>query len=277
MTAGRLRQRVALVTGGGGAIGSATALRLAADGASVVIADRDPAAADGAVARVCVEGGEAIAQVGDIGEPAGAQAAVDAAGDRFGRLDIVFNNAGVSPPPVPIDELAVETFDEVLRVNLRGVFLVLRAAVRAMRGGGGGSIINMASSMAGWDVLAGAAPYISSKHGVVGLTQSAALDAARYGIRVNAVCPGVVHSELGVPDLRHGAQAGLRRFSERIPLRRVGQSDDVASVVAFLASEDSRHVTGASWLIDGGQTLQSWSNAPSRPSYESFIHRDQES
>jgi NAD(P)-dependent dehydrogenase (short-subunit alcohol dehydrogenase family) len=135
----------------------------------------------------------------------------------------------------------------------------------------------MASSMAGWDVLAGAAPYMASKHAVVGLTRSAALDAARHGIRVNTVCPGVIQTGLGVPDLQAGGSRGLQRFSERIPLRRVGQTDDVAAVVAFLASPDSCHVTGASWLIDGGQTLQSWSNAPAGAAFPSLIHADQES
>lgn len=276
---GRLTGRVALVTGGGGAIGSATGLCLAADGARVVICDRDAEAASGTVARIREQaGGDAQAVVCDVGEADGAQQAVDVAVRRFGGLDIVFNNAGISPPPALFEELDVETFDEVIRVNLRGVFLVLRASIRAMRDcGAEGSIVNMASSMAGWDVLAGAAPYVCSKHGVVGLTRSAALDAARHGIRVNAVCPGVIQTGLGVPDLEAGGSPGLRRFSERIPLRRVGQAEDVAAVVAFLASPDSRHVTGASWLIDGGQTLQSWSNAPDGSAFPPVIHPDHES
>jgi NAD(P)-dependent dehydrogenase (short-subunit alcohol dehydrogenase family) len=139
---------------------------------------------------------------------------------------------------------------------------VLRSSLRAMiEGGRPGAIVNMSSSMAGWDVLAGGASYAASKHGVLGLTRSAALDAAPYGIRVNAVCPGVIETALGIPDLEDGT-SGRDRFAARIPLRRVGEPADVAAVVAFLASDDSRHVTGAGWLIDGGQTLQSWANAP---------------
>jgi NAD(P)-dependent dehydrogenase (short-subunit alcohol dehydrogenase family) len=269
---GSLGGMVALVTGGGGAIGSAAALRMAAAGAQIVVADRDPEAAGSVAERIGVSGGHASVAVCDVGEPDGARSATEAALVRFGQLDVVFNNAGISPAPAAVDELSVEVFDEVLRVNLRGVFLILREAIAAMRQAGrGGSIVNMGSSMAGWDVLAGSAAYVSSKHAVIGLTKSAALDAARYGIRVNAVCPGVVATPLGVPDLgtAQTASPGLERFSERIPLRRVAQPEDVASVVAFLASPESRHVTGAAWLIDGGQTLQSWSNAPDGASYVS--------
>jgi NAD(P)-dependent dehydrogenase (short-subunit alcohol dehydrogenase family) len=198
----------------------------------------------------------------DVGEPGEVDAAFESARERFGRLDAVFNNAGISGTPAPIQELSFAEFDEVLRVNLRGAFLVLRAGIRALiASGSAGAIVNMSSSMAGWDVLAGGSAYAASKHGVLGLTRTAALDAAAYGIRVNAVCPGVIATPLGVPDQEDGT-SGLARFADRIPSRRVGQPEDVASVVTFLASDDSRHVNGAGWLIDGGQTLQSWANAP---------------
>jgi NAD(P)-dependent dehydrogenase (short-subunit alcohol dehydrogenase family) len=247
----RFEGRVALVTGGVGAIGGATARRLADEGADVVVVDREPSA-------------DVVADVGDPDEVA---AAFDHVRTRFGRLDVVFNNAGISGAPAPIQDLTFAEFDEVLRVNLRGAFLVLQAAIRLMiESGRTGAIVNMSSSMAGWDVLAGGAAYAASKHGVVGLTRTAALDAAPYGIRVNAVCPGVIETRLGIPDLDAGP-SGLARFAARIPTRRVGQPDDVAAVVAFLASDDSRHVNGSSWLIDGGQTLQSWANAPDSDHY----------
>ena len=137
-----------------------------------------------------------------------------------------------------------------------------------IEGGIAGSIINMSSSMAGFDVLSGAAGYAATKHAVLGLTRIAALDVARYGIRVNAVCPGVIETSLGVPsDDEEGYRQGTERFANRIPLRRIGQPEDVAAVVAFLASAEAAHVTGVGWLIDGGQTMQSWSNAPEGDRY----------
>jgi NAD(P)-dependent dehydrogenase (short-subunit alcohol dehydrogenase family) len=260
----RFLDKVALVTGGGGAIGAAAAERLSSEGARVVIVDVD---AERAEATAAALGGEAVAAVADVGDAAEAASAIELAVSRFGRLDVVFNNAGISGVRAPVHELEVAEFDEVLRVNLRGVFLVLRESLRAMiAGGGGGAILNMSSSMAGWDVLAGGSAYAASKHGVLGLTRTAALDAAPFGIRVNAVCPGVIETPLGMPDLADGT-SGRDRRAARIPLRRVGQPADVAAVVAFLASDDARHVTGASLLIDGGQTLQSWANTPAADRY----------
>jgi NAD(P)-dependent dehydrogenase (short-subunit alcohol dehydrogenase family) len=256
----RFADRVVLITGAAGAIGSAAATRFAAEGAALVLVDRDERRLRDVAPRIA---GDVAPVAADVGEPDGAAAGVAAAVERFGRLDAVFNNAGVSGTRAPVHELAVEAWDEAIRVNLRGMFLVLRAAVRAMIAGGRpGAIVNMSSSMAGWDVLDGGSAYAAGKHGVLGLTRVAALDAARYDIRVNAVCPGVVETTLGVPTLGEEGSAELRRFARRIPLGRVGQPEDVAAVVAFLASDEARHVTGAGWLLDGGQTLQSWSNAP---------------
>jgi NAD(P)-dependent dehydrogenase (short-subunit alcohol dehydrogenase family) len=122
--------------------------------------------------------------------------------------------------------------------------------------------------MGGWDVLSGCPGYLASKHAVAGLTRSAAVDLAGYGIRVNAICPGVIETSLGVPAAdRQAHLESVHRFADRIPLRRIGQPEDVAATVAFLASGEARHVTGAEWLIDGGQTLQSWANAPSTQTF----------
>lgn len=259
-----------LVTGGGGAIGLAAARRFAVEGGRVAVVDRDGDKAARAAGEI---GAAGLAIAADVGDEAQAADAVARAVAAFGRLDVLFNNAGVSGAVAPVHELDVADWDATMRVNLRGMFLMLRAALNVMIAGKTpGAVVNMASSMAGWDVLAGGASYAATKHGVVGLTRVAALDAAPYGIRVNAVCPGVIETTLGVPAAgRESYRAGIERFAGRIPLRRIGQPEDVAAVVAFLASDDARHVTGAEWLIDGGQTLQSWANAPEAEAFPSAL------
>jgi NAD(P)-dependent dehydrogenase (short-subunit alcohol dehydrogenase family) len=265
----RFDGKVVLITGGAGAIGSASARRFGAESAKLVIVDRERERAETLVEGLRVTGTSALAVAADVGEKAGVDLVVDAALQTFGRIDVLFNNAGISGKIAPVYDLEPTDWDDIIRVNLRGMFLVQRAILRAMiQTKVRGSVVNMASSMAGWDVLAGGAGYAASKHGVIGLTRIAALDAARFGIRVNAICPGVIETSLGVPSADDSAyRASVQRFVDRIPLRRIGEPDDVAAVVAFLASDDARHVTGASWLIDGGQTLQSWANAPDDSAY----------
>jgi NAD(P)-dependent dehydrogenase (short-subunit alcohol dehydrogenase family) len=265
--------KVVLVTGGAGAIGSAALRRFAAEGASVAILDRDRAGAEALAAELEAAGTGAFALAGDVGSEADVEAAVASLVAHFGRLDVLFNNAGIPGKVAPVHELAVADWDEIVRINLRGIFLVQRAALRAMIAGRTrGNVVNMGSSMAGWDVLSGGAGYAASKHAVLGLTRIAALDVAPYGIRVNAICPGVIETRLGVPAENDAAyHAGVQRFADRIPLRRIGEPQDVAAAVAFLASDDARHVTGVGWLIDGGQTLQSWANAPDATAYPRFV------
>lgn len=262
----RFDGRVVMITGGGGAIGSAAAARFHAEGARVCVIDRDGAAAERVAQRF---GPDGLAVMADVTDPAQVDHAMRLCLDRFERLDVLFNNAGVSGITAPVHKMPVEHWDEVLAINLRGVFLMLRAALNVMIDSTkAGAIVNMGSSMAGWDVLSGAAHYTASKHAIVGLTRTAALDAAPYGIRVNAICPGVIATSLGVPAADAAAyHATVTRFADRIPLRRAGEPEDVAAAVAFLASDDARHVTGVDWLIDGGQTLQSWANAPDAPAY----------
>lgn len=263
----RFADRVVLVTGGAGAIGSASARRFAEEGASIVLADRDTARIEQVTRDLEADGHRVEAVLADVAEADEADRIVRSAVDRFGRLDAIFNNAGVAGARMPVHELTAEAFDEVVRVNLRGTFLVLAAAATAMIAGSrGGAIVNMSSSMAGWDALAGGSAYAASKHAILGLTRTAALDLAPYGIRVNAICPGVVETRLGIPDLFDSTH-GRERFAARIPLRRVAQPADVAAVAAFLASDDANHMTGAAVLVDGGQTLQSWANSPDHNSY----------
>ncbi len=256
--------KTAIVTGAGSGIGKAVATTLLKAGWNTVFCGRRVAMLEAAITEAGdVEAG-ALAVGCDITRPQEVEALFGKAVETFGRVDLLFNNAGISGKVAPVHELPTEDWDRIVRINLRSMFLVLKASVKAMiEAGVEGSIVNMGSSMAGWDVLAGGAGYASTKHGVVGLTRVAALDAAPYGIRVNAICPGVIETTLGVPAADKAQYlAGVQRFADRIPLRRIGQPEDVAAAVAFLASDDARHVTGVDWLIDGGQTLQSWANAP---------------
>ncbi|MBN9027260.1 MAG: SDR family oxidoreductase [Rhizobiales bacterium] len=267
----RFVDKIVVVTGGAGAIGQAAVRRFLAEGAAgVAILDQDGGRAEALAAEL---GDKAFAVAADVTEPAAVDQALAAVVARFGRIDVLFNNAGISGTPAPVYDLPLEEWDRVIRINLRGIFIVQQAVVRIMIAQKqGGAIVNMGSSMAGWDVLPGGSPYTASKHAVVGLTKVAALDCAAYGIRINAICPGVIQTTLGVPAADQAAfEASTKRFSDRIPLRRIGQPEDVAAAVAFLASDDARHVTGVDWLIDGGQTLLSWANAPDADAFPRLI------
>ncbi len=247
-----------MITGGASGIGEAAAHRFAQEGASVSIIDRNLAGAQ----AVC----DQIAQPtkafeADVTVPAQLKAAIQAAVDAQGDLHVVFANAGIGGGGL-VAEMPGETWEKVIRTNLNGIFYTCKFAIPSLIQHPGGAIVTMGSSMAGWDTGLGGAAYMASKEGVTGLTKSLALQLGRYGIRVNAICPGVIHTALGgePPEERAKKYAA---FAKRIPLRRAGLPEDVAAAVAFLASGDARHITGAMLLIDGGQTLQSWSNAPS--------------
>ena len=268
----RFTDKVTLVTGAGQGIGRATALRFAQEGADVVVVDINPETAGRVVEEIKALGRQAIAVAVDVTTVAGCEQMMQKAQQAFGRVDLVFSNAGVSGGDV-VTEMSPEEWDRVIRVNLRGVFLTCKYAVPALIEAGGGAIVNMASSMAGWDTTEAGAAYMASKEGVTGLTKSLALQLGGYGIRVNAICPGVIKTRLSFqPGMSEAAwEAAYEQFAKRIPLRRVGQPEDVAATVAFLASDDARHITGSALLIDGGQTLQSWSNAPTAEAYPWYL------
>jgi NAD(P)-dependent dehydrogenase (short-subunit alcohol dehydrogenase family) len=251
-------------------IGSTTAQKFLERGAKVVLADLDERKLEDVRVAFGTDGRVATI-AGDLSDTAAAKASVDLAIARFGQIDVVFNNAGISGAVAPVHLLEVSDWDFIVSANLRSMFLVLKLAAAAMVAAKtAGKIVNMGSSMAGWDVLAGGSGYGATKSAVVGLTKVAALDLAQYGIRVNAVCPGVIETTLGVPGMRGSGDrtSAVQHFAERIPLGRIGQPEDVAEVVVFLASDAARHVNGAAWLIDGGQTLQSFSNAPVGGKYQ---------
>ena len=264
----RFSDKVVLVTGGGQGIGRAGVLRFAEEGAKVAIADRNAETAAQVAAEVEALGSQALTIEADVTDVASSQGMIKALMEHFGRLDIVFSNAGVSGGDV-VAKMDPAEWDRVINVNLRGVFLTCKYSIPALIESGGGAIVNMSSSMAGWDTTPGGAAYMASKEGVSGLTKSLALQLSGYNIRVNAICPGVIQTRLSFKPGMTEAEwiAAYERFAKRIPLRRVGQPEDVAATVAFLASDDARHITGSTLLIDGGQTLQSWSNVPDQEAF----------
>jgi NAD(P)-dependent dehydrogenase (short-subunit alcohol dehydrogenase family) len=240
--------KVAIVTGGGSGIGEACAVLFARRGAKVLIADRDLAAAE----RVAKEIGEAA--VGfevDVSDPAGCDAMVAEAVRLFGRLDVAVNNAGIGGPQALTGEYPLDGWAQVIGVNLNGVFYSMRAEIPAMLATGGGAIVNMASIL-GSVGFAQAVAYVSAKHGVLGMTKTAAIEYAQQGIRVNSVGPGFIDTPLlstVTPELIAGV-AALH------PLGRLGRSEEVAELVAFLASDKASNITGTYHLVDGGYTAQ---------------------
>jgi len=247
----RLQDKVALITGGAGSIGAATARLFAAEGARVVVADLD---ADGLTALANELGADrAASAVTDVTDSEQVRAAVAVAVDRFGRLDVVFANAGVFGLNAPIVEYPEDVFDRVMAVNVRGSFLVAKHALAAMSDGGS-LIFN--SSVVGLMSDATIAGYATSKHAIVGLMRTAAREVADRAIRVNSVHPGPVDNafqhriEVSATGQEEARAAEL--FEERIPLRRHATPDEIARTVLFLASDDSSFMTGATVKVDGG-------------------------
>jgi dihydroanticapsin dehydrogenase len=251
----RLKGKAALVTGGGAGIGLASALAFLREGARVVAADLSEEAGRAAVARAAGEGLDLGFVHGDVSREAEARLMVDETVRRLGRLDILFNNAGILIEK-PAHELTEEEWDRVLDVNLKGVFLVSKHAVPRMLAQGGGAIVNTASVSA---LVAdpGAAAYCASKGGVAMLTKAMALDYAKSGIRVNAVCPGWVDTGMFRQEARTrglGLEEYRRRAAEQQPTGRIGTPEEIAPLVVFLASDEASFVTGALYVADGGYT-----------------------
>lgn len=239
--------RAAIVTGGGSGIGRAVAHTLARGGAAVLVADVVADAAQRVTAEITDAGGTARAFTADVSDPEAVAAMVTAAGE-LGPLRIAVNNAGIAGEGLPIAEVSVDDWRRVIEVNLNSVFYCIRAEVPAMTAAGGGSIVNMASVLGGVG-FANAAAYVSAKHGVVGLTRTAALEYATAGVRVNAVGPGFIATPLLEGNLGPEEIAFL---DSQHALGRMGGPEEVASLVAYLAGDASSFVTGSYHLVDGG-------------------------
>ena len=257
--AGSLEGKAALVTGGGSGLGRATALAFARAGARVVVADVDTAGGAETVRQVVAAGGEALFVQTDVGQAVEVEALVRETVAAYSRLDCAFNNAGVSTPQAGggglIHEHPEETWDRVIGVNLKGVWLCLKYEISQMRRQGGGAIVNTASIYglvgSGW----GGSAYAASKHGVVGLTKAAALENAQEGIRVNAVCPGFIETPMTHQVLAQRPEQEAQMIAAH-PLGRLGQPNEVAETVVWLCSPAASFVTGHALPVDGGYVAQ---------------------
>jgi NAD(P)-dependent dehydrogenase (short-subunit alcohol dehydrogenase family) len=246
--------KVALVTGGGNGIGREAALLFAREGARVAVADYEAESAAQTVALINGNGGQAISLSGDVTIAAQVKGMLDGTIAAYGRIDCAFNNAGIAGHQVDATgqlthEWSEKSFDRMIAVNLKGVWLCMKHEIPAMLAHGGGAIVNTAS-VAGLIGLRTSSAYVAAKHGVIGLTKTAAVEFAEQAIRVNAVCPGYIETRMTAPSRETRSAAVIART----PMRRYGQPRDIAEMVVWLCSDRAAYVTGAAYEVDGGLT-----------------------
>ena len=246
----RFTGKVVLVTGAAGGIGGAAALAFAAEGARVAILDRTADSLKNTGAAVRNTGAEVLTIACDVASPEQVEAAVKQVVERFGRLDVAFNNAGVENKATPLHEIDLDEWDRILGINLRGTFVCMKHEIAQMVRQGGGVVVNT-SSGAGIRGVAGGASYAASKHAIIGMTKSAALDYAKQNIRVNAVLPG----NIDTPMMGRFTGGDIEKAIDLEPVGRLGKPEEIAEAVLWMASDLGGFVTGSAIVVDGGWSL----------------------
>ena len=255
MTQGMFHGKIALVTGAGAGIGLAAAKAFAEAGASVVLADRDEEAIGKATEELRSASHTAIGLTCDVTDKAQVAAMVEQAVSTYGRLDAAFNNAGINTSGAPLLDTSDEEFERIINVNLRGVWNCMKAELRQMVAQGSGAIVNC-SSIGGMVGSKGRSAYSASKHGVIGLTQSAALDYATQGIRINAICPGMTDTPMTITVSKNYDPEIVKTLLARAPIGRFAQAEEIAAAVVWLCSPAASYMVGHALAVDGGVLAQ---------------------
>lgn len=246
-----LENKVALVTGGTSGIGKATAIALGIAGAKVVFSGRREEEGENTANSIRQSGAECLFVRSDVSSESEVKALVQKTVESYGRLDCAFNNAGIESPSKPLHEQSIEDFDKLMAINVRGLFLCMKYEIQQMLTQEAGVIINN-SSMGGLIAFPGISPYHASKHAVMGLTRSAALDYAKQSIRINAVNPGIIATEM--MDRLSTTGTSPEQFASIVPMGRMGKPEEIAATVVFLCSDAASYITGQPIVIDGGYT-----------------------
>ncbi len=247
-----LENKVALVTGATSGIGKATALALGSAGAKVVFSGRRDLEGETTAALIRNAGAECLFVRSDVSSEEDVKALVQKTIKTYGQIDCAFNNAGIEPTPKPLHEQSIEDFDKLMGINVRGLFLCMKYEIQQMLSQGSGVIVNN-SSIGGLIGFPGVSPYIASKHAVMGLTRSAALDYAKQGIRINAINPGLIATDM-LDRVADGRGSTADDLASMVPMGRIGLAEEIAQAVVFLCSDAASYITGQPLVVDGGFT-----------------------